>query len=164
MDDIRKSSGEVVVSDVTEKARQMRVDCLVMGLAAGNSGIHLGGSCSAIEILATLYFGAMRFDPCNPGDFLRDRFVFSKGHGVPAQYAAFHQLGMISDDDLRTFKQAGSRLTGHPSLGRVDGVDFSSGSLGQGLSLGVGSCLALRRKSSSARCGINIESGLFVLK
>ena len=148
MDDIRKSSGEVVVSDVTEKARQMRADCLVMGLAAGNSGIHLGGSCSAIEILATLYFGAMRFDPCNPGDFLRDRFVFSKGHGVPAQYAAFHQMGLVSDADLRTFKHEGSRLTGHPSLGLVEGVDFASGSLGQGLSLGVGTCLALRRKGN----------------
>lgn len=149
MDDIQ-TSVRATASDIVEKVRQMRADCLVMGLAAGNNGIHLGGSCSAAEIVAALYFGVMRFNPDNPHHPLRDRFIFSKGHGVPIQYAAFHQMGIVGEDELRSFKQAGSRLTGHPSWGRVDGVDFSSGSLGQGLSLGVGSCLALRYQGNTA--------------
>ena len=127
----------------------MRADCLVMGLAAGNSGIHLGGSCSAIEILATLYFGAMRFDPMQSWRLSCATASFSaRDMGFRPSTRPSIRWGLVSDADLRTFKQEGSRLTGHPSLGMVEGIDFASGSLGQGLSLGVGTCLALRRKGN----------------
>lgn len=132
-----------------EIAKAMRADCLKMGRAAKNQGIHLGASFSCIEIMAALYFKRGALDPQKVEDEARDRIILSKGHGVPAQYAAFVELGLIDETELETFKQAESRLTGHPSLGsHLDGIEFSTGSLGQGLSLGVGSALALRRKGN----------------
>ena len=112
------------------------------GAGRGNSGIHLGGSCSAIEILATLYFGAMRFDPMQSWRLSCATASFSaRDMGFRPSTRPSIRWGLVSDADLRTFKQEGSRLTGHPSLGMVEGIDFASGSLGQGLSLGVGTCL-----------------------
>ncbi len=135
---------------------EMRRDILRMALAAKREGGHLGGSLSAVEILAALYGGGMRFAPENPADESRDRFIFSKGHGVMAQYAALRQLGVLSQEDVETYKQPGTSLTAHPSVNPALGVDFASGSLGQGLSQGVGVALALRRKG-------NTESRVFVL-
>lgn len=141
-------------------ARDMRRDILEMGLAAGSTGIHLGGAFSCVEILAALYFDVMRFDPRRPGSPERDRLVFSKGHGAPALYAALHRLGLVADDELATFKAPGSFLTGHPSRDLGRGVDFSSGSLGQGLSLGVGCCLAMRRLGNlGSRCFVLLGDG-----
>ena len=136
--------------------REMRKDILKMALAAKREGGHLGGSLSAVEILAALYGGAMRFDPKSPADETRDRFIFSKGHGVMAQYAAYRQIGLLTEEQILTYKQSGSVVTAHPSLNPDLGVEFSSGSLGQGLSQGVGVALALKRKG-------NFESRVFVL-
>ena len=141
---------------MTLDCTEMRRDILRMALAAKREGGHLGGSLSAVEILAALYGGGMVFDPGNPSDEFRDRFIFSKGHGVMAQYAALRQLGILSQDDIKTYKQAGSALTAHPSVNPALGMDFASGSLGQGLSQGVGVAVALRRKG-------NAESRVFVL-
>ena len=136
--------------------REMRKDILKMALAAKREGGHLGGSLSAVEILAALYGGAMRFDPKSPADETRDRFIFSKGHGVMAQYAAYRQIGLLTEEQILTYKQSGSVVTAHPSLNPDLGVEFSSGSLGQGLSQGVGVALALKRKG-------NLDSRVFVL-
>ena len=136
--------------------REMRKDILKMALAAKREGGHLGGSLSAVEILAALYGGAMRFDPKSPADETRDRFIFSKGHGVMSQYAAYRQIGLLTEEQVLTYKQSGSVVTAHPSLNPDLGVEFSSGSLGQGLSQGVGVALALKRKS-------NFDSRVFVL-
>lgn len=141
---------------MTLDCTEMRRDILRMAFAAKREGGHLGGSLSSVEILAALYGGGMRFDPENPADELRDRFVFSKGHGVMAQYAALRQLGILSPGDMATYKQGGTSLTAHPSVNPELGVDFSSGSLGQGLSHGVGTALALLRKG-------NETSRVFVL-
>lgn len=141
-------------------AASMRKDVLDMGLAAGGMGIHLGGSFSCVEILAALYFDVMRFDAGDPSSPGRDRFIFSKGHGAPALWAALHQAGIVGDGELSTFKQPGSFLTGHPSRNPSRGVDFSSGSLGQGLSLGVGVCLAMRLLGNvSSRCFVLLGDG-----
>lgn len=131
-------------------AKEMRADCLVMGLAGKGHGIHLGASFSCIEIMVALYFGCKAIDPANMGSGLRDRVILSKGHGVPAQYAAFHKLGLIGRGELLSFKKAGSRLTGHPCSELLPGIEFSSGSLGQGLSLGVGTAIALKKKGNNA--------------
>lgn len=136
--------------------REMRKDILKMALAAKREGGHLGGSLSAVEILAALYGSVMRFDPKSPADEVRDRFIFSKGHGVMAQYAAFRQIGLLTEGQVLTYKQSDSIVTAHPSLNPDLGVEFSSGSLGQGLSQGVGVALALKRKR-------NFESRVFVL-
>ena len=129
-------------------ALQMRKDSLRMSLAAGDSGAHYGGGLSMIEIMDVLYLAIMKVDVDNPSDDTRDRFILSKGHGVLALYAALKQVGFVTDDDLNTFKTNNTFLYGHPSMNIPKGIEFSSGSLGQGLSLGVGSCLALQRKSN----------------
>lgn len=156
--------GDKLSSEKAERLKAisaaMRHDILDMGLAAGASGIHLGGSFSCVEILASLYFEVMYFDPDDPGSGTRDRFVFSKGHGAPALWAALHQAGVVADEELATFKKPNTFLTGHPSRNLARGVDFSSGSLGQGLSLGVGSCLAMRQQGNHAsRCFVLLGDG-----
>ena len=130
--------------------REMRKDILKMALAAKREGGHLGGSLSAVEILAALYGGVMRFDPKSPADESRDRFIFSKGHGVMAQYAAYRQIGLLTEEQILSYKQSGSVATAHPSMNPDLGVEFSSGSLGQGLSQGIGVALALKRKRNRA--------------
>ena len=137
-------------------AKRMRRDSLAMSLAAGATGAHLGGGLSMIEIMAVLYLGVMRYDKKNTLWEGRDRFILSKGHGALAYYTALNQAGFIEDEELATFKANETFLYGHPSMNLSRGIEFSSGSLGHGLSLGVGSALALRRKS-------NTDSRVFVV-
>lgn len=130
--------------------KQMRKDCLIMADAAGNSGLHFGGTLSMIEIVAALYL-----DVINTGKPVfqsedRDRVIISKGHGVPAVYAVLEQMGILTQDELRTFKADHTELYGHPCVNSKLGIEFSSGSLGQGLSLGVGTAMALRLKNNSS--------------
>lgn len=128
--------------------RRIRRDILEMTHSTGGTGAHLGGSLSMVELLGALYIGALRFDPKNPVWEGRDRVILSKGHAALALYPALAEAGIIERDALATFKQDGSRLGGHPSLNGLPGIEFASGSLGQGLSIGVGVCLALRRKGN----------------
>ena len=127
---------------------QMRKDSLRMSLRSGAVGAHLGGGLSMIEIMAVLYTAIMKYDLKEPQNEERDRFILSKGHGVLALYTALNQAGFIPDEDLDTFKSNETYLYGHPSMDIKKGIEFSSGSLGQGLSLGVGTALALRHKSN----------------
>jgi len=136
--------------------RRMRIYALQMSLAAGPVGAHLGGGLSMMEIISALYFGVLKYDVANPLWELRDRFILSKGHGALAYYAALSLAGFIDEKDLATFKSNDTYLTGHPHMDLHRGIEFSSGSLGQGLSLGVGSALALRSRG-------NTSSRIFVL-
>jgi transketolase len=104
---------------------------------------HPGGSLSAADILATLYFRVMRIDPTRPEWEERDRFVLSKGHAAPVLYATLAQRGYFADDVLETYDEINSCLQGHPDM-HTTGVDMSSGSLGQGLSTAVGTALGGR--------------------
>ncbi len=142
--------------ELKQIALQMRKDSLRMSLAAGKSGAHYGGGFSMIEIMAVLYKEIMNIDSRNPYDELRDRFILSKGHGALAYYAALKQTGFIKEEELDTFKTEETDLYGHPSMNIPKGIEFSSGSLGQGLSLGVGSCIALKHKG-------NLTSKVYVL-
>jgi len=137
---------ETVLNRCQNAAEQMRRDALKMALAAGNA--HLGGGLSLIEIMAVLYLGIMRYDLANPNMEERDRLIFSKGHGVLALYTALNQAGFVSNEDLLTFKSNHTYLSGHPSMNSEKGIEFSSGSLGQGLSLAVGCSLAMKRKKN----------------
>lgn len=136
-------------------AKQIRRDIIDMTYAAGKIGAHLGGSLSMVEILAALYCGTVRYDIKNSDWSERDRVILSKGHAAMALYSAMTQAGIISRDELLSFKQNGSRISGHPSL-KTPGIEFASGSLGQGLSLGVGVCLALAKQK-------NFTSKVYVL-
>jgi len=128
-----------------ELSTAIRRDIVEMGFRCGSTGAHFGGSLSLPEIMAVLYGEVLR----TSGEH-RDRFVFSKGHGVMAQYAAMKNAGLLTEAQLEQFKKDGSPIAAHPSMNAELGIDFSSGSLGQGLSLGVGSALGLKRKGDSA--------------
>jgi len=150
---LKEQGFETTLESVHEKClaavRKMRRHALRMSMAAGPTGAHLGGGLSMMEIMAALYFGTLRYDVQNPRWEQRDRFILSKGHGSLAYYAALSLAGFINEEELATFKCNNSDLSGHPHMDLDRGIEFSSGSLGQGLSLGVGSALALRMRANN---------------
>lgn len=134
---------------VRAAAAQMRRDIVTMLEKAGSG--HPGGSLSATEIMATLYFGGvLRHNPDDPADPSRDRFILSKGHCCPALYAALAESGYFPRAWLDTLRKLGSHLQGHPDMNKCPGVEVSTGSLGQGLSVGSGLALGLRWDESDA--------------
>jgi transketolase len=121
---------------------------------------HPGGSLSAVEIVTALYFGGLlRYDPARPDWPDRDRFVLSKGHGVPVQYAALAEAGVLPVAELRTLRRIDTRLQGHPVLGATPGIEASTGSLGQGLSIGLGMALAARLDGKDYRVFVLLGDG-----
>ena len=128
---------------IEAKAKRMRMDIVEMIAEAGSG--HPGGSLSAADIVATLYFGGiMRHDPANPEWPARDRFILSKGHAAPVLYAALAEAGYFGRDHLKTLRKLGSMLQGHPDSKKTPGVEVSTGSLGQGLSVAAGLAAGLR--------------------
>lgn len=121
-------------------ARQIRRHIISMVGEAGSG--HPGGSLSAADIVTALYFDVMRIDPQKPQWPERDRFVLSKGHAAPVLYAALAERGYFPVEDLKTLRKLGSPLQGHPDMRKVPGVEMSTGSLGQGLSVANGMALA----------------------
>lgn len=113
---------------------------VIEGIYNAKSG-HPGGSLSIAEILTYLYFKEMNVEASNPQKDDRDRFVLSKGHTAPALYAVLAKKGFFPFDDLKTLRKVGSYLQGHPSMHKTPGVDMSTGSLGQGISVAVGMAL-----------------------
>jgi transketolase len=141
-----------------DRARIIRRHIVEM-LHAAASG-HPGGSLSAVEIVTALYFGGvLRYDAQRPDWEDRDRFVLSKGHGVPVQYAAMAEAGYLPVEELRTLRQIDSRLQGHPVLGSLPGIEASTGSLGQGLSIGLGMALAARLSRKDFRVFVLLGDG-----
>ncbi len=130
------------IAELERYATVLRMHCVSM-LAVAKSG-HLDSSLSAADIVAALYFRVLRHDPANLDWPERDRFVLSKGHAAPIQYAALAEHGYFPVEDLQGLRQIGSHLQGHPDMTRTPGIEVSTGSLGQGLSMSVGICLALR--------------------
>jgi transketolase len=125
------------------RAKSLRQDILKMTTEAGSG--HPSSSLSAVEIVTALYFGGfLRHDPKNPHWPDRDRFILSKGHAAPVLYAALAQAGYFPHEDIMTLRKLGSPLEGHPNMKRLAGVEASTGSLGQGLSIGIGHALAAR--------------------
>ncbi len=123
-------------------ATVLRIECVRM-LAVAKSG-HLDSSLSAADIVSALYNRVLRHDPADPAWPERDRFVLCKGHAAPIQYAALAHHGYFPLEDLQGLRKIGKPLQGHPDMNRTVGVEVSTGSLGQGLSMCVGMCLALR--------------------
>ncbi len=128
-------------------ANRIRRDVVEMIGGEGQVG-HLGGSCSSADIVATLYGHRLRFDPRNPFWEDRDKFIYSKGHAAIAQYAAMAEVGYFDRAELKTLKQLGTRLQGHPDRTKIPGIEAGTGSLGQGLSIACGMALAMRLGSS----------------
>ncbi len=128
---------------LAEQARRMRIDIVRMIAEAGSG--HPGGSLSCADILTALYFGGvMDHRPDDPAWDDRDRFILAKGHAAPALYAALALAGYLPEDELLTLRKLGSRLQGHPDSNQVPGVEVSTGSLGQGLSIAAGAAAGLK--------------------
>ncbi len=133
---------EIGLGQLECMARDLRVAIVDMIHKAGSG--HPGGSLSICEILSTLYFAELCVDPEKEKDPLRDRFILSKGHAAPALYGILAKRGFFPEAELDTLRKIGSRLQGHPDSKHLPGVDISSGSLGMGISFGVGCALAAR--------------------
>jgi len=140
---------ESSIQEVRAKALQIRRDIVEM-LGEAGSG-HSGGSLSAADILACLYFWEMKINPQQPRQEDRDRFVLSKGHAAPVLYAALAERGYFPREELNGLRKLGSKLQGHPDMRKVAGVDASTGSLGQGISWAVGMALAGKMDSRDYR-------------
>jgi transketolase len=128
------------VARIAAKARQIRLTALKMVYAAQLG--HPGGDMSVTDILATLFFGVLRYDPAQPGAPWRDRFVMSKGHCTGAFYATLAEAGYFSRDLLETYMGPLSRLNGHPNRNYLPGVETNTGPLGHGMPVAVGMALA----------------------
>ena len=135
--------------DLPALCTQVRRDILEMTHAAGSG--HPGGSLSAVEILVSLYFDQMKLDPAKPQWADRDRMILSKGHAAPVLYSVLARRGFFDPALLSTLRQMGSPLQGHPHMEKLAGLDCSSGSLGQGLSVANGLALAAKRLGKDYR-------------
>ena len=136
------------VNNLKNHALNIRRNIVEMVYSA-QSG-HPGGSLGAADILTYLYFEEMNVNKENVASVNRDRFILSKGHCSPGLYAVLHEAGLL-DEDLHGFRQLGSKLQGHPNMNYIDGVDMSTGSLGQGVSCAVGMAIANKLDNSENR-------------
>jgi len=145
------------INKLKEIAVEVRKNIIKM-LTESQSG-HPGGSLSAVEILTSLYFSEMRVDPKNPKWEDRDRFILSKGHAAPVLYAVLAEKGFFDKSELMTLRKINSNLQGHPSIKNTPGVDMSTGSLGQGLSVANGMALAAKLDNKDYRVYILLGDG-----
>ncbi len=145
------------IARLQEIAARLRIDIIEM-LAKAGSG-HPGGSLSAIDILTCLYFSRMRYDPKRPDWPERDRFILSKGHAVPALYAAMAEAGYFPRQELMTLRRLNSRLQGHPVSTALPGIEACTGALGQGLSVAQGMALASKLGGGKFRVYCMIGDG-----
>lgn len=137
-----------------EICKKLRLNIIKMGNNFGGV-CHYGGSLSTVEIIYVLYKYVMNIDITNPNDPKRDRFILSKGHGSLGLYTVLNHIGVLSDEEMMTYKLNGTKICLHPHKNPEKFIEISSGSLGQGLSFGVGTAVALKKK--------NISSKVFVL-
>ena len=145
------------VDELKRIANRIRVEIIKMIGAAGSG--HPGGSLSAVELLVALYFRVLRHDPQNPSWEDRDRFILSKGHGCPVLYATYAEAGYIDPALLSTLRKLGSPLQGHPDKRMLPILEASTGSLGQGLSIGIGMALAARLDKKDYHTFVMIGDG-----
>jgi transketolase len=146
------------LADLLARAKAVRKEIITSTTTAGSG--HPTSSLSGVEIAVALYFGdILRHDPKNPTWPQRDRFILSKGHAAPLLYAALAEAGYFPRDLLPTLRKLGSPLEGHPNMRRLPGVEASTGSLGQGLSIGIGHALATRLDGYDSRVYVMLGDG-----
>lgn len=147
-----------LLAQLAEKARLIRRHIIRTTTKAGSG--HPTSSLSAVEIAVALYFGGiLRYRPAEPHWPQRDRFILSKGHAAPLLYAVLAEAGYFPVEQLDTLRQIGSPLEGHPNMRRLPGVEASTGSLGQGLSIGLGHALACRLDGYDSRVFVLLGDG-----
>lgn len=148
---------EKLILELEQRARQLRLDVVEM-IYGAQSG-HPGGSLSAADILAALFFHHLRLDPARPQWPERDRFILSKGHAAPVLYAALAGRGFFPLEELYSLRQLDSRLQGHPDRLKTPGVEMTSGALGHGLAIGVGLALGARLSGAPWRTYVLLGDG-----
>lgn len=148
---------DALIALLAEKAKTVRKHLLTM-IHTANAG-HPGGSLSAADIVTALYFHEMNIRPDEPDWQERDRFILSKGHCCPVVYSALAMRGFFPMEELYTLRELGSRLQGHPDMRKVLGMDMTTGSLGQGLSAGVGMAIAAKRDNLPGRVFVLLGDG-----
>jgi transketolase len=132
---------------------------LILETAFRTQSGSLGGSLSAVELLVALYFQILRIEPSDPAWEQRDRFILSKGHAALALYAVLAQRGFLAEEELKTYAAPGSRLSPHPDMGRLPGVDMTANQPGTGLSAGVGMALGARIRKMDSRIFVLLGDG-----
>lgn len=137
------------IEELNKKANDIRIG-IIEAVYGGKSG-HPGGSLSCADILAVLYFNQMNIDPKKPNDEARDRFVLSKGHAAPALYSTLANRGYFDIEELKNLRHIDSKLSGHPDMHKTLGVDASTGSLGQGLSIANGMAISSKLNKKGIR-------------
>lgn len=137
------------IKKIINFSTEVRKNILEMAFEAGASSSHLGGALSIVEIISFLFSYKMKINKNDPQWEERDRFILSKGHACLAYYAALCEVGYIVKSQLKTFEKDDSDLLGHPVINRKLGIDFSNGSLGMGLSIGIGVAISLIKKNKS---------------
>ncbi|RSL29709.1 transketolase [Salibacterium salarium] len=142
---------------IKEKARMSRLETIRL-ISLAKSG-HYGSSFSSSEIFATLYYNILNYDPKNPDWKSRDRFVMGKGHSAVGIYPILADVGFFPKEELDTYTQVGSPFGDHPDMNKINGIDFSSGSIGHGLSVGVGMSLGARVDNEKYRTYILMGDG-----
>ncbi len=147
------------LAEIKKLAKKIRLSIIETGFGAGKNASHFGGALSAVEVLACLYGGIMDVDPKNPDKEPRDIFIMSKAHAVLVLYSALAYTEFFPIEDLRTFEQDESDLSGHPVMNIRRGIEFSGGSLGMGLSQGVGVALGFRKKKIDNRVFVLLGDG-----
>ncbi len=145
------------IDEIQEKSKEIRKD-IITEVYCAKSG-HPGGSLSIADIMAVLYFDELKINEKDPKWEDRDRLVLSKGHCSPALYAALAERGFFKKEELKTFRKLGSKLQGHPDLNKVPGVDMTSGSLGQGLSVANGIAIAGKMDNKDYRVYVIVGDG-----
>ncbi len=145
------------IAELKRMANRIRQDVVVMIGEAGSG--HPGGSLSAADIVTALFFNVMKHDPSRPAWPERDRFILSKGHAAPVLYSAFIEAGYLSRDLLHTLRKLGSPLQGHPDRRLLPAIEASTGSLGNGLSIGLGYALAARLKNIDYHVWVMLGDG-----
>lgn len=144
---------------LAQRARSIRSRVVELGWAAGSFGAHYGPALSLVEIMTVLYGATLRIKPETKSDPARDRLILSKGHGSLALYSALSEFGFIPDSVLATCEQDGSLLPGQPARNHDLGIEYSSGSLGMGLSFGLGLALSAKRRGMDRRCFVVMGDG-----
>ena len=148
---------EKLIKKLEDKAQKLRRD-VVISIGVGVAG-HIGGSNSSADMVAALYFHKLRHDPKHPEWRERDRFLLSKGHVGILQYAALAESGYFPVEDLKHTKEIGSYLQGHPDVQKTPGIEAGTGSLGQGLSIGLGMALGLKLDRLDSRTYVLVGDG-----
>jgi transketolase len=151
------NSSQNTSSELTEIARRIRRELVQMSHTA--RAPHLGSCLSCVDILVAAYWSVLDVDPTQPADDARDRLILSKGHGAAALYATLAHRGFFPLEDLTTFNQPGSNLPEQPSPGGAPGIEAATGSLGHGLSIGLGMALAARIKRLPYRVYVVLSDG-----